>query len=126
MVDTADPNVANTPTAGIMAASTPNDVILAVARDPQLKAALVQAFGSQLAEAQKSPWGMIGGAVIGAVSTRWGLDLDPSVQVLAAGVLAILGGDLWQWASAKWWPTTVTPPAASTTLAPTTVIVNQS
>jgi hypothetical protein len=98
----------NTPTPAIAAASTPNDVILAAANDPALKAALIQAFGTQLAEAQKSPWGMLAGAAIGFVGTRYGVSLDPAVQAIAAGVLAILGGDLWQWASGKWWPAAVT------------------
>lgn len=96
----------DTPKPAIVQASTTNDIIIAAANDPQIKNALMQAFGTQLAQAQKSPWGMLIGAVIGFVATREGITLDPSIEVLAAGLLAILGGDIWQWAAAKWWPTT--------------------
>ena len=92
------------PKSAIVEASTLNDVIRAARADPQIKAAFMQAFGTQLAEAQKSPWGMIAGALIGWLGTRYGISLDPSAQAIAAGVLAILGGDIWQWASARWWP----------------------
>jgi hypothetical protein len=95
----------------IMAANTPNDVIKAMIDDPIIKTTILSAF-PQILTAQKSPWGMLAGAVIGAGLTRLGVSADPAIVAVAGGIAAVLGGDIYQWASAKWWP--ATPPAVST------------
>lgn len=110
MSATTNPNL---PKQAIIQASTTNDVIEVIANDPAIKTAVLSAF-PQLLTAQKSPWGMLAGAIIGAALTRLGVSADPAVIAVAGGVTAILGGDLYQWASGKWWPTPVTPPAVST------------
>ena len=69
--------------------------------NPQVMATLQAAFGNSVAAAQKSPWGMLLGFALGALATRFGVTADPGIVTLAGGILAVLGGDVWQWASAR-------------------------
>jgi hypothetical protein len=92
----------NVPVPAIIASSTINDVIKAAEDDPAIKTAFLQAFGAQVAAAAKSPIGMLTGALIGALLAHYGIQADPQIILAVAVAAAVLGGDVWQWASGKW------------------------